>query len=263
MEKREQQTQKRDTAERRRLERKESQAEQVAVASQRRATRASAVPGDGVHDEGNQSVNNKSSKASNHKTLRRTVKQELGQPLLTMEELKDRSNGLSVAEAMAEEVAEQDAKPTALGVQDLRPADQPKAVTGGIMRGYQLKGLDWLASLYENGLNGILADEMGLGKTIQTISLLAFLRERGTNGPFLIVAPLSTLGNWIDEFAKWTPSIPTVLYHGPPAQRNELRDRSMKNERRDDFPVVCTSYEICMNDRKFLAAHQWKFIIIV
>jgi SNF2 family DNA or RNA helicase len=34
-----------------------------------------------------------------------------------------------------------------------------------------------MVSLYENGVSGILADEMGLGKTIQTISLLAFLRE--------------------------------------------------------------------------------------
>lgn len=81
----------------------------------------------------------------------------------------------------------------------LRPARQPKFVTGGIMKPYQLEGLDWLCSLYENGLNGILADEMGLGKTLQTISFLAFLREKGSYGPFLVVAPVSTLTNWIEE----------------------------------------------------------------
>ena len=43
------------------------------------------------------------------------------------------------------------------------------------LREYQVVGLDWMATLYENRLNGILADEMGLGKTIQTISLLAHL----------------------------------------------------------------------------------------
>ena len=32
------------------------------------------------------------------------------------------------------------------------------------MKDYQLKGLNWLANLYEQGINGILADEMGLGK---------------------------------------------------------------------------------------------------
>lgn len=37
-------------------------------------------------------------------------------------------------------------------------------MTGGILRDYQLTGVEWLVSLYDNGLNGILADEMGLGK---------------------------------------------------------------------------------------------------
>jgi SWI/SNF-related matrix-associated actin-dependent regulator of chromatin subfamily A member 5 len=58
-----------------------------------------------------------------------------------------------------------------------------------------------MIALYECGINGILADEMGLGKTIQTISLIAFLREnKGVLRHFLIVAPKSTLGNWMLEF---------------------------------------------------------------
>ena len=56
----------------------------------------------------------------------------------------------------------------------------------------QIKGLEWMVSLYNNNLNGILADEMGLGKTIQTIALLTYLMEKkGNNGPFLIIVPLS------------------------------------------------------------------------
>lgn len=56
----------------------------------------------------------------------------------------------------------------------------------------QIKGLEWLVSLYNNHLNGILADEMGLGKTIQTIALITYLMEKkGNNGPFLIIVPLS------------------------------------------------------------------------
>jgi SNF2 family DNA or RNA helicase len=66
--------------------------------------------------------------------------------------------------------------------------------------------LEWLISLYENGLNGILADEMGLGKTIQTIAFLAFLRSKGTYGPFLVAAPLSTLSNWINEIQTYFES---------------------------------------------------------
>lgn len=57
---------------------------------------------------------------------------------------------------------------------------------------YQVKGLEWMVSLYNNNLNGILADEMGLGKTIQTISLITYLMEtKKVNGPFLIIVPLS------------------------------------------------------------------------
>ena len=48
----------------------------------------------------------------------------------------------------------------------------PPYIKNGEMRDYQIRGLNWMISLYENGINGILADEMGLGKTLQTISLL-------------------------------------------------------------------------------------------
>jgi ATP-dependent helicase STH1/SNF2 len=75
---------------------------------------------------------------------------------------------------------------------------QPSILEGGELKNYQLIGLQWLVSLYNNNLNGILADEMGLGKTIQTISLLSYLIEFKKNyGPFLIVVPLSTISNWM------------------------------------------------------------------
>ena len=59
---------------------------------------------------------------------------------------------------------------------------QPSNLVGGKLMPYQIEGLQWLLSLWENGLNGILADEMGLGKTIQIISLIAHLRLNNTAG---------------------------------------------------------------------------------
>ena len=61
--------------------------------------------------------------------------------------------------------------------------------------------------LWENGINGILADEMGLGKTIQCIAHIAMMIEKKVMGPFLVVAPLSTLPNWINEFKRFTPEV--------------------------------------------------------
>lgn len=42
-----------------------------------------------------------------------------------------------------------------------------KPPSGAKLRQYQMVGLQWMVSLYNNHLNGILADEMGLGKTVQ------------------------------------------------------------------------------------------------
>jgi DNA helicase INO80 len=47
---------------------------------------------------------------------------------------------------------------------------QPKMLQAQLKE-YQVKGLSWLAHLYENGINGILADEMGLGKVIRKIAI--------------------------------------------------------------------------------------------
>lgn len=63
-------------------------------------------------------------------------------------------------------------------------------------------------SLFDQGINGILADEMGLGKTVQSIAMLAHLVERENIwGPFLVVAPSSTLHNWEQELRKFVPAL--------------------------------------------------------
>ena len=73
---------------------------------------------------------------------------------------------------------------------------------------HQVRGLNWMIGLYENGINGILADEMGLGKTLQTISLLGYMKHfRNVSGPHMVLVPKSTLANWMNEFKKWCPTL--------------------------------------------------------
>ncbi|KAM3486722.1 hypothetical protein MY8738_000216 [Beauveria namnaoensis] len=155
-----------------------------------------------------------------------------------------------------------------LGEHDLQMAKQPKCLVGGTMRDYQLEGLTWMYEICSQGMSGILADEMGLGKTIQTIALIALLREQENYlGPHLIVAPLSTLSNWMDEFGNWAPSIPVIMYHGTREQRQQIfSSKIMKHLQAgrptDKFPVVCTSYEMVLQDKSFLSRINWEFIII-
>lgn len=132
----------------------------------------------------------------------------------------------------------------------------------GSLRDYQLKGVQWLISLYQNGLNGILADQMGLGKTVQTIAFLCHIRSKGVIGPFMVLGPLSTLPNWVSEFERWAPEFPVVLYHGSKEERAQLRGNSLMRQVDKSFPVIVTSYEIAIADIKYLQKLHWKYVVV-
>ncbi|KAI0022033.1 SNF2 family N-terminal domain-containing protein [Xylariomycetidae sp. FL0641] len=137
--------------------------------------------------------------------------------------------------------------------------EQASILVGGTLKEYQLKGLQWMISLYNNNLNGILADEMGLGKTIQTISLITYLIERKMQqGPYLVIVPLSTLTNWNLEFEKWAPSVSRVVYKGPPTVRKQQQEKI----RQGRFQVLLTTYEYIIKDRPILSKIKWFHMII-
>lgn len=166
---------------------------------------------------------------------------------------------------------------------------------GGELRQYQIEGLQWMLSLFNNNLNGILADEMGLGKTIQTISLIAYLMEnKNVTGPHLIVAPKAVLPNWTTEFGTWAPrygninlfhcscfhsnltnkydvflevmygvsssfSIKVVPYDGNMDTRRLLRDKYLGEGK---FNVWLTHYDLIMRDKNHLKKIHWHYMIV-
>ncbi|OJD32200.1 swi snf chromatin remodeling complex component [Diplodia corticola] len=260
MQQQEQQESARDEKAAKREMKREEKAEKVAEEGMRRATRTRAGVGEVQEKKLPTRGKARGKKAAAAAADKKGAENKISS-YFKKEDVEAKAGKTSVSDAL-QEAAEADVKSADVGIQNLRSARQPGLVTGGTMRSYQLEGLEWLTSLYENGLNGILADEMGLGKTIQTIAFLAFLREKGVYGPFLIAAPLSTTMNWVEEVRKWAPTIPVVLYHGSKQDREQIRQTRLKNPGSPQFPIVVTSYEICMNDRKFLANFGWKFIII-
>ena len=135
------------------------------------------------------------------------------------------------------------------------------------LKEYQLKGLNWLVNLYEQGINGILADEMGLGKTVQSISVMAYLAEKHNIwGPFLVIAPSSTLHNWQQEITRFVPGLKCLPYWGNAKDRKVLRkfwDRKHITYNRDSpFHVLITSYQLVVQDAQYFQKIRWQYMIL-
>lgn len=137
------------------------------------------------------------------------------------------------------------------------------------LRPYQLEGLNWLLFNWYTRQNCILADEMGLGKTVQSIAFLLEVMDAGIRGPFLVIAPLSTISNWQREFETWS-DINVVIYHGSAYSRRmiheyELYYRDSTGKIIPDaykFNVIVTTYEVMLSDNSELQNILWRVAII-
>jgi DNA helicase INO80 len=153
------------------------------------------------------------------------------------------------------------------GLQDAKDfIPQPKLLSC-TLKEYQLKGLNWLVNLYEQGINGILADEMGLGKTVQSISVMAYLVEKyNIWGPFLVIAPASTLHNWQQEITRFVPDLKVLPYWGNAKDRKILRkfwDRKhVTYNKESPFHVLVTSYQLVVQDAQYFQKIRWQYMIL-
>ncbi|XP_068524883.1 LOW QUALITY PROTEIN: chromodomain-helicase-DNA-binding protein 8, partial [Anas acuta] len=137
------------------------------------------------------------------------------------------------------------------------------------LREYQLEGVNWLLFNWYNRQNCILADEMGLGKTIQSIAFLQEVYNVGIRGPFLVIAPLSTITNWEREFNTWT-GMNSIVYHGSLASRQMIQQYEMycKDSRGRlipgayKFDALITTFEMILSDCPELREIEWRCVII-
>uniref|UniRef100_A0A669QQ65 Chromodomain helicase DNA binding protein 6 n=1 Tax=Phasianus colchicus TaxID=9054 RepID=A0A669QQ65_PHACC len=137
------------------------------------------------------------------------------------------------------------------------------------LREYQLEGMNWLLFNWYNRKNCILADEMGLGKTIQSITFLSEIFLMGIHGPFLIIAPLSTITNWEREFRTWT-EMNAIVYHGSQISRQMIQQYEMvyRDTQGNPLPgifkfqVVITTFEMILADCPELKKIQWRCVVI-
>jgi SNF2 family DNA or RNA helicase len=139
-----------------------------------------------------------------------------------------------------------------------RKLDEARSVTAEVpaalraeLRPYQAEGFRWLHRLSLWGAGAVLADEMGLGKTLQALALLL---ARADEGPALIVAPTSVASVWLDEAARFTPTLTLRAFHGP--------GREAQLEGLGPGVVVVTSYDVLARDVEALSAIDFATLVL-
>jgi non-specific serine/threonine protein kinase len=128
----------------------------------------------------------------------------------------------------------------------LQLIDPPDTFVGEL-RPYQRRGLSWLSFLESLGLGGVLADDMGLGKTVQLLALLA-----NNPGRTLLVCPMSLVGNWEREAARFTPKIQVHVHHGAARDITKIGDADL----------VITTYSVAARDAELLGEVKWHRVVV-
>ena len=125
------------------------------------------------------------------------------------------------------------------------------------LRPYQKDGFDFLAHLVAVKLGGILADDMGLGKTLQTLTWLAWLKERHVKNPkpSLVICPASVLHNWRREAEKFTPNM-RVLVLESGQERHNLRKQIPQHD------IIVTNYALLRRDLEEFHKFAFRAVIL-
>ncbi|ADU49908.1 SNF2-related protein [Intrasporangium calvum DSM 43043] len=135
---------------------------------------------------------------------------------------------------------------------------EPPATFTATLRPYQARGLAWLSFLSTLGLGSCLADDMGLGKTVQLLALEATQRAADPQaGPSLLLCPMSLVGNWEREAARFAPALRVYAHHG----RERLRGAEL-SQRLATTDLMLTTYATATRDIDDLAGHDWHRVVL-
>jgi SNF2 family DNA or RNA helicase len=140
--------------------------------------------------------------------------------------------------------------------EQLEPVEPPVGF-GARLRPYQQRGLAWLAFLDRIGLGACLADDMGLGKTVQLLALEALNRAHGKRPPTLLICPMSVVGNWQREAARFTPELSVHVHHGA-----DRLDGDALREAVESHDLVLTTYALAARDADALADLTWDRVVL-
>jgi len=141
--------------------------------------------------------------------------------------------------------------------ESLRPVEPPPGFAA-TLRPYQQRGLSWLMFLSSLGLGSCLADDMGLGKTVQLLAVESLQRHQDPDaGPTLLICPMSLVGNWQREAARFAPNLRVYAHHGG----TRLRGDALR-EHLADTDLVVTTYATATRDIDDFCGYPWNRVVL-
>lgn len=87
----------------------------------------------------------------------------------------------------------------------------------------------------------------------------SFCSHRDINGPHLIIAPKSTLNNWITEIKRFCPSLIPILLIGDATTRKDILKNQILTTKWD---IIVTSYEMILKEKSIFNKYFWNYIIV-
>ncbi len=120
------------------------------------------------------------------------------------------------------------------------------------LRNYQEEGFCYLSRLAHWGIGACLADDMGLGKTIQAIVLLL---EQAKYGPCLVVAPTTVCFIWLEELAKFAPTLNVYTLNNSSTRKGVI-------DSLNKMDLLICSYTLLHQVADLLSMKTWQVVVL-
>lgn len=136
------------------------------------------------------------------------------------------------------------------------------------LKDHQISGVAWLQTLSTEpySVPGVLlADDMGLGKTLQVLYFIEWFSQNHKKKPVLIVAPVSLLENWKNEYERFFPqgSLDVVTLWGGDAKKyiiSSSKEQTISNLSKP--AIYFTTYETLRRQQISMGLIDWGIVVL-
>lgn len=131
------------------------------------------------------------------------------------------------------------------------------------LKAHQEEGIAWMQYLFNHKASGgLIADDMGLGKTLQVLYFIDWhSRKHPNHKPYIVVAPVSLLENWENEYQRFfsSPKLEIVRLTSQDVPRQLEKDCIARMQK---MGIILTNYESLRNGQLNFCAVDYDVVVL-